>query len=93
MASKGGRLRSNAWRRSELILMVAVSWLVFRPVMGILLLAVSGGLGFLYVKRVKKKKAEKAGVMPDAVLTEVFTNQGSGTMVVARADKVKEQAA
>ena len=46
---------------------IAVSWLVFRPVMGILLLAVSGGLGFLYVKRVKKKKAEKAGVMPDAV--------------------------
>jgi acetylglutamate kinase len=34
-----------------------------------------------------------SGVMPDAVLTEVFTNQGSGTMVVARADKAKEQAA
>jgi len=34
-----------------------------------------------------------SGVMPDAVLTEVFTNQGSGSMVVARADKAKEQAA
>jgi len=46
---------------------IAVSWLFFRPVMGILLLAVAGGLGFLYVKRVKKKKAEKAGLVPDAV--------------------------
>ncbi|HEY1773109.1 MAG TPA: acetylglutamate kinase [Gammaproteobacteria bacterium] len=34
-----------------------------------------------------------SGVMPDAVLTEVFTNQGSGSMVVERADKAKEQAA
>jgi len=34
-----------------------------------------------------------SGILPDAVLTEVFTNQGSGTMVVARADKVKEQVA
>ena len=34
-----------------------------------------------------------SGMLPDAVLTEVFTNQGSGTMVVARADKAKEQAA
>jgi acetylglutamate kinase len=34
-----------------------------------------------------------SGLVPDAVLTEVFTNQGSGTMVVARADKAKEQAA
>jgi acetylglutamate kinase len=34
-----------------------------------------------------------SGLVPDAVLTEVFTNQGSGTMVVARADKAKEHAA
>ena len=34
-----------------------------------------------------------SGVMPDAVLTEVFTNQGSGTMVVARETRPKEQAA
>lgn len=34
-----------------------------------------------------------SGVLPDAVLTEVFTNQGSGTMIVARDDSAKEQAA
>jgi acetylglutamate kinase len=34
-----------------------------------------------------------SGLVPDAVLTEVFTNQGSGTMVVARETKPKEQAA
>ena len=34
-----------------------------------------------------------SGVMQDAVLTEVFTNQGSGTMVVARETRPKEQAA
>jgi len=34
-----------------------------------------------------------SGVVPDAVLTEVFTNQGSGTMIVARDEVVKEQAA
>ena len=34
-----------------------------------------------------------SGVMPDAVLTEVFTNQGSGTMVVARETRTKENAA
>ena len=34
-----------------------------------------------------------SGVLPDAVLTEVFTNQGSGTMIVARDDTAKEQAA
>ncbi|HEY1991471.1 MAG TPA: acetylglutamate kinase [Gammaproteobacteria bacterium] len=34
-----------------------------------------------------------SGVMPDAVLTEVFTNQGSGTMVVAREARSKENAA
>jgi acetylglutamate kinase len=33
-----------------------------------------------------------SGMLPDAVLTEVFTNQGSGTMV-AREAKAKEQAA
>lgn len=34
-----------------------------------------------------------SGVLPDAVLTEVFTNQGSGTMVVARENRPKENAA
>ena len=34
-----------------------------------------------------------SGIMPDAVLTEVFTNQGSGSMVVARETKAKEHAA
>ena len=34
-----------------------------------------------------------SGVLPDAVLTEVFTNQGSGTMVVPRETKAKEIAA
>jgi len=34
-----------------------------------------------------------SGIVPDAVLTEVFTNQGSGSMVVARESKGKEQAA
>ncbi len=34
-----------------------------------------------------------SGVVPDAVLTEVFTNQGSGSMVVARESKAKEHAA
>src|SRR5215469_1277303 len=34
-----------------------------------------------------------SGVLPDAVLTEVFTNQGSGTMVVARENRSKENAA
>lgn len=34
-----------------------------------------------------------SGVLPDAVLTEVFTNQGSGTMIVARDNGSKEQAA
>jgi acetylglutamate kinase len=34
-----------------------------------------------------------SGVLPDAVLTEVFTNQGSGTMVVAREAKAKDCAA
>ena len=34
-----------------------------------------------------------SGVLPDAVLTEVFTNQGSGSMIVARDDTAEEQAA
>ena len=34
-----------------------------------------------------------SGIVPDAVLTEVFTNQGSGSMVVARETKAKENAA
>ena len=34
-----------------------------------------------------------SGMLPDAVLTEVFTNQGSGTMIVAKETAVKEQAA
>lgn len=34
-----------------------------------------------------------SGILPDAVLTEVFTNQGSGTMIVARDTGAKEQAA
>jgi acetylglutamate kinase len=34
-----------------------------------------------------------SGVLPDAVLTEVFTNQGSGTMVVSREAKSKDCAA
>ncbi|MGH8398013.1 MAG: acetylglutamate kinase [Gammaproteobacteria bacterium] len=34
-----------------------------------------------------------SGILPDAVLTEVFTNQGSGTMIVARDTHAKEQAA
>lgn len=34
-----------------------------------------------------------SGLLPDAVLTEVFTNQGSGTMIVARDGGAKEQAA
>jgi acetylglutamate kinase len=34
-----------------------------------------------------------SGLLPDAVLTEVFTNQGSGTMIVARDTAAKEQAA
>ncbi|MBU6509899.1 MAG: acetylglutamate kinase [Gammaproteobacteria bacterium] len=34
-----------------------------------------------------------SGVLPDAVLTEVFTNQGSGSMIVARDDTTEEQAA
>lgn len=34
-----------------------------------------------------------SGLSPDAVLTEVFTNQGSGTMIVAHAANAKEQAA
>jgi len=34
-----------------------------------------------------------SGMLPDAVLTEVFTNQGSGTMLVAREAKAKDQAA
>ena len=39
---------------------VALAWLFFRPLMGILLLAVAGGAGYLYVRRVKKAKAAKA---------------------------------
>lgn len=34
-----------------------------------------------------------SGTSPDAVLTEVFTNQGSGTMIVAQDGHAKEQAA
>ncbi len=34
-----------------------------------------------------------SGLLPDAVLTEVFTNQGSGTMVVARETRLQEHAA
>ena len=34
-----------------------------------------------------------SGVIPDGVLTEVFTNQGSGTMVVVRENKAKDAAA
>ncbi|HEV2109753.1 MAG TPA: acetylglutamate kinase, partial [Gammaproteobacteria bacterium] len=34
-----------------------------------------------------------SGVLPDAVLTEVFTNQGSGTMVVPREARSKDCAA
>lgn len=34
-----------------------------------------------------------SGIQPDAVLTEVFTNQGSGTMIAARGNDNKEQAA
>ncbi|MGH8427024.1 MAG: acetylglutamate kinase [Gammaproteobacteria bacterium] len=34
-----------------------------------------------------------SGILPDAVLTEVFTNQGSGSMIVARDRDTKEQAA
>ncbi|MGH8363674.1 MAG: acetylglutamate kinase [Gammaproteobacteria bacterium] len=34
-----------------------------------------------------------SGVVPDAVLTEVFTNQGSGTMIVAQDSAAKVQAA
>jgi len=34
-----------------------------------------------------------SGTIPDALLTEVFTNQGSGTMVVVRDGKSKEHAA
>ena len=34
-----------------------------------------------------------SGILPDAVLTEVFTNQGSGTMIIAKDTAMKEQAA
>jgi acetylglutamate kinase len=34
-----------------------------------------------------------SGVLPDAVLTEVFTNQGSGTMITAQQAQAKEHAA
>jgi acetylglutamate kinase len=34
-----------------------------------------------------------SGTIPDALLTEVFTNQGSGTMVVTRDNKSKDHAA
>ena len=43
------------------LLTIGLSWLFFRPVMGLLLMAVAGGAGFLYVKRVKAKKAASAG--------------------------------
>lgn len=43
------------------LLTIGLSWLFFRPVMGLLLIAVAGGAGFLYVKRVKAKKAANAG--------------------------------
>ncbi|MGH8369680.1 MAG: acetylglutamate kinase, partial [Gammaproteobacteria bacterium] len=34
-----------------------------------------------------------SGVQPDALLTEVFTNQGSGTMITAQAPRATEHAA
>ncbi|HEY4127779.1 MAG TPA: acetylglutamate kinase [Gammaproteobacteria bacterium] len=55
-----------------------------RPKLTAIRRALSGGVGSAHLV---------SGLVPDAVLTEVFTNQGSGTMVVARADKAKEQAA
>ena len=52
------------------LLTIGVSWLFYRPLLGIVLLAVSGGIGFLYVRRVQKKKAAKGAVaaagMPQA---------------------------
>ena len=49
------------------LLTIGISWLFFRPLLGLLLMAAAGGAGFLYVKRVKKKKAEKAGLVGAAV--------------------------
>jgi len=55
-----------------------------RPKLAAVRRALSGGVASAHLV---------SGLLPDAVLTEVFTNQGSGTMVVARETKAKEQAA
>ncbi|MGA9851318.1 MAG: acetylglutamate kinase [Gammaproteobacteria bacterium] len=60
---------------------------------------ISGGMRpkLTAVKRALNDGVQSAhlvsGILPDAVLTEVFTNQGSGTMIVARDTHTKEQAA
>lgn len=43
------------------LMTIGISWLFFRPLLGILLMAAAGGAGFFYVKRVKAKKAAAAG--------------------------------
>ena len=60
---------------------------------------VSGGMRpkLVAVRRALERGVTSAhlvsGMLPDGVLTEVFTNQGSGTMVVPREARAKEAAA
>lgn len=38
------------------LLIIAIAWIFYRPVLGIIILAVAGGLVFWLVKRSKEKK-------------------------------------
>lgn len=48
------------------LMTIGISWLFFRPLLGLVLMALAGGAGFLYVKRIKAKKAASGngGAMP-----------------------------
>lgn len=43
---------------------IAIAWIVYRPLLGILLLLVSGGAGYLVITKLKTAKAEKAPAEP-----------------------------
>lgn len=54
------------------LIIIAIAWLFYRPVLGIILLVIAGALVYWLVKRARKKKAAKAGIPePQAPAPEI----------------------
>jgi hypothetical protein len=54
-------------------LTIGIAWIVYRPIIGIIMLAISGGIGFLLFTRLRKNKPAPAGTgspLPDTNTAE-----------------------